>query len=221
MKCSIIFRTLSLEILIVVFLSSTCTKDQFPPDGPCSKPTTEVWTLSASNNNIVKSQKRDKLARADFASSSHYVPTANRFSPLSNLKGAFVEQSKTQKSSECASTQRVHKTTIHRSKGNKIPTIVNGIPDSYREFPSTTYNKEETSNVKCHQAKMWNTQIVKSLHKVKYRVLIIGDSHAMNCVFILQDNLSIDYKVSSFMKPGAQMNEITKTAREELKSLKE
>jgi hypothetical protein len=48
------------------------------------------------------------------------------------------------------------KTTNHQLKGNKIPTIVNGIPDSYREFPSTTYNKEETSNVKCHQAKMWN-----------------------------------------------------------------
>jgi hypothetical protein len=56
---------------------------------------------------------------------------------------------------------------------------------------------------------------VNSLNKVKYKVLIIiiGDSHARNCASILQDNLSIDYKVSSFVKPGAQMNEITKTAR--------
>jgi len=63
---------------------------------------------------------------------------------------------------------------------------------------------------------------VKSLNKVKYKVLIIiiGDSHARNCASILQDNLSIDYKVSSFVKPGAQMNEITKTAKEESKSLK-
>ena len=64
------------------------------------------------------------------------------------------------------------------------------------------------------------TQIVKSLNKVKHKVLIIGDSHARNCVTLLQDNLSIDYNVSSFVKPGAQMNEIKKTAREELKSLK-
>ena len=49
---------------------------------------------------------------------------------------------------------------------------------------------------------------------------MIGDSHARNCATLLQDNLSIDYNVSSFVKPGAQMNEITKTAREELKSLK-
>lgn len=61
---------------------------------------------------------------------------------------------------------------------------------------------------------------MKSLNKVKYKVLIIGDSHARKCATILQHNLSIDYKVSSFVKPGAQMNEITKTAREELKSLK-
>jgi len=142
--------------------------------GPCSKPATEVRTLSASNNNIVKSQKHDKHTRADFASSVHYIPTANRFSPLSNLKGVFVEHCKTQISSDCASTQRVHKTTNHQSKANRIPTIVNGIPDSYREFPSKTYNKEETSNVKCHQAKMWNSQIVKSLSKGKYKVLIIG-----------------------------------------------
>ena len=70
------------------------------------------------------------------------------------------------------------------------------------------------------EPKTRKTQIVKSLNKVKHKVLIIGDSHARNCANLLQDNLSIDYKVSSFVKPGAQMNEITKTAREELKTLK-
>jgi len=109
----------------------------------------------------------------------------------------------------------MHKTTNHQSKGNKIPTIVNGILDSYREFLSSTYNKEEISNVKRHQAKT-KTQIVKRLNKV----LIIGDSHARNCATLLQDNLSMDYNVSSFVKRGAKVNKITKTAREELKSLK-
>jgi len=41
-----------------------------------------------------------------------------------------------------------------------------------------------------------------------------------NCANLLQDNLTINFKGSSFVKPGAQMNEITKTAREELKTLK-
>jgi hypothetical protein len=35
----------------------------------------------------------------------------------------------------------------------------------------------------------------------------------------LQGNLRKDYEVSSFVKPGAQMNEITLTAREEIRSL--
>ena len=37
---------------------------------------------------------------------------------------------------------------------------------------------------------------------------------------LLQDNLGTNYEVSSFIKPGAQMNEITKTAKEEIKFMK-
>jgi len=147
-----IINILQKELLLFKASTTTCADDQFPTEGPCSKPNAEVWTLAASNNNIVKSQKRDKRVRGEFASSGNYVSTANRFSPHSNLEGELAEHRGTQKSSERASTQRIHKTTNHQSKGNKIPTIVNGILDSYREFPSSTYNKEETSNVKRHQA---------------------------------------------------------------------
>jgi lysophospholipase L1-like esterase len=213
-----IINILQNELLLSKASLTTCAENQSPTEGPCSKPNTEVWTLAAYNNNIVKSQKRAKSIRGEFSSSGHYVSTANRFSPLSNLERVFAEHSGTQKSNECTSTQRVHKTT-NQSKGNKIPTLVNGILDSHSEFSSTTYN-EETANVKCHQAKMRKTQIVKSLNKVKHKVLITGDSHARNCANLLQDNLRIDYKVSSFVKPGAQMNEIKNTASEELKPLK-
>jgi len=136
-----IISILQNELLIPKASTSTCVEDQFPTEGPGSNPNTEVCTLAASNNNIVKSQKCDKLIRANLASSGHYIPTANRFSPHFNLQGVVVEHCGIQKRSECASIQRVHKTTNHQSKGNKIPSIVNGIPDSYREFPSITYNK--------------------------------------------------------------------------------
>jgi len=33
---------------------------------------------------------------------------------------------------------------------------------------------------------------------------------------LLQDNLNSDFKVSSFVKPGARMNEVINTVREEL-----
>jgi lysophospholipase L1-like esterase len=61
---------------------------------------------------------------------------------------------------------------------------------------------------------------VKSLRKGKHKVLIIGDGHTRNCATLVQDKLGTDYEVSSFVKPGAQMNVITQTAREEIKSLK-
>jgi hypothetical protein len=60
---------------------------------------------------------------------------------------------------------------------------------------------------------------VKSLNKVKHKVLLIGDSHARNCAHLLQDNFNSDSKVSSFVKPGARMNEVINTVREELKTL--
>ena len=61
---------------------------------------------------------------------------------------------------------------------------------------------------------------MKSLNKAKHRLLIFGDSLTRNCANLLQDNRSIGFKGSSFVKPGAQMNEITNTAREELKTFK-
>jgi hypothetical protein len=60
---------------------------------------------------------------------------------------------------------------------------------------------------------------VKSLNKVKHKVLLIGDSHARNCAHLLQDSLGTDFKVSSFVKPGAHMNEVTNAVGEELKTL--
>jgi len=45
-------------------------------------------------------------------------------------------------------------------------------------------------------------------------------SHARKCANLVQDKLGPDYIVSSFVKPGAQMSEITTTASEEIKSLK-
>jgi hypothetical protein len=53
---------------------------------------------------------------------------------------------------------------------------------------------------------------VKSLKTEKHKVLIIGDSHARKYVILPQDNIGINYEVSSFIKLGAQMNGITKTA---------
>jgi len=90
-------------------------------------------------------------------------------------------------------------------------------PTDNRKVQPTT--KKNTQNSIVCREDVKNTDR-GSASKVKNKVLIIGDSHARNCVTRLQDNLSSEYKVSSYIKPGARMSEITKTAREELKSLK-
>jgi hypothetical protein len=82
---------------------------------------------------------------------------------------------------------------------------------------TTSNKKEESPNIGNLQEKLRKTQLVKSLKKEKQN---IGDGKARKCATLLQDNLGINYKVSSFIKPGAQMNEITKTAREEIETLK-
>ena len=132
-----------------------------------------------------------------------------------NLNGADAKHHMTQKGNESAYIQ---KTNI--IKGNKISTIVNGIPDYLEEFPSLTHRKEEILKNKLYQKKLLSTQSVNSSNTVKNKVLIIGDSHARNCAPRLQDNLSSEFLISSYVKPGANMFEISNTMKEELQSLK-
>jgi hypothetical protein len=49
---------------------------------------------------------------------------------------------------------------------------------------------------------------------------MIGDSHVRNCVTELQQNLGAYYELSSSIKPGARMDTIVNTAREENKGLR-
>jgi hypothetical protein len=86
-------------------------------------------------------------------------------------------------------------------------------------LPSIPSNNEGTAKVKPHHKKKLCAQPVKSFIKAKSRVLIIGDSHARNCATRLQDILGSEFKVSSFVKPAAQMCEISKTARNEMQSM--
>ena len=85
---------------------------------------------------------------------------------------------------------------------------------------SSSYQGKVTSHVRCHPIGTRKTQSVKCPKKVIRNVQIIGDSHARKCASLLQDNLGMDFAVSSFVKPGAPLSEITKTASEAVKTLK-
>ena len=55
--------------------------------------------------------------------------------------------------------------------------------------------------------------------KKHQRILLLGDSHARNCATDLRLNLGHDYEITSFVKPGATMKEITSSASESVKTL--
>ena len=115
-----------------------------------SKLHTEEWINTAHKNNV-KLQERPKLIRDESASTSYYVSTKNRFSPLSNLERT-----------KCTSLQRAIKPITHETKGKKIPSIVNGIFDYSNDFPSLTCKQEEKicACAKCCQKK--DTSVTES-----------------------------------------------------------
>lgn len=109
----------------------------------------------------------------------------------------------------------------HQAKGRKIPKIVNGTFDYHKDFQSLTHKQEKAirTSAKHHQIKKRTPQPMESESSATHKILIIGDSHARNCANLLQDNLSSDFKVTSFVKPGANMKEIVNTASNEIKTL--
>jgi len=86
-----IISILQNKLLLSKASTTTCTVNLPPTEGPSSKPNTEEWTLSTHNNNNVKSRKRATSIRGEFASCGHYVSTANRFSPVSNLESSELD----------------------------------------------------------------------------------------------------------------------------------
>jgi hypothetical protein len=80
--------------------------------------------------------------------------------------------------------------------------------------------EKENLTISGYQKTTRKTQLARSGKKGKHKVLIVGDSHARKCVTNLQHNLGKNYKVTGFIKPGAQMREKTTTAKEEISTLK-
>jgi hypothetical protein len=65
---------------------------------------------------------------------------------------------------------------------NKSEILSNIIEDS--ETSNDAYKKEESSNIRCLQTKTRKPHIVKSLTKVKYNILIIGESRKKSGISI-------------------------------------
>ena len=159
------------------------------------------WTTIAHRNKSGTLQKQSKQVRGEKVSSSSTVQSENRYSLLYNLE-----------KKECDLSQNTTKPPGHQTKGNIIPTIVNGNSDYYKNFPSLTHERERL------QVQNMISRTVISPGKDKHKILIVGDSHAKNCASLLQDDLGANFTVTSFVKSGANMKEIINTTEDLLTS---
>ena len=189
--------------------AATCEVNLTIAEEAHNKPRTDEWTATTYRSNNVKLRERRNYKNSEIASPGPYISTENRFSSLANLERK-----------ESASLQRATNPVKQQPRGRKIPKIVNGTLDYYKDFPSLIRKQEKTIRTSPeHQIKKRAPQPVESESSTTHKVLIIGDSHARNCVNLLQDNLSSDFKVTSFVKPGANMKEIVNTVSNEIKTL--
>ena len=210
-----IIEILQIELQSTKAASTTCNiKQPSTTKDLHLKSITSDRTPSAHNNNTTKQQNLPIPTWADKAKTVLKLQTVNR-NIAHNLKGTETKYHMTQKDNKGTNTQN-----LNGIKSHKISTIVNGIPDYLEDFPRLTRRKEENYKNKLHQKNLLNTHPVKSANTVKNKVLIIGDSHARNCATKLQDNLSSEFSISGYVKPGANMYEISKTVREELQTFK-
>jgi len=145
-SAQMIIDILQKELLLSKTITTMCTEDQISTKEPGNKPTTDVWNSPAPMNSTSTSQNCVLPTWANIAVSTNSIPVVNRYI-LPNLKGATTNHYEAQK----VFTQKPHQTRNPQVKGNKIITIVNGIPDSYRKSPSITYNNEVNPKAKSYK----------------------------------------------------------------------
>ena len=128
--------------------------------------------------------------------------TANRYALLYNLKD--TEEDIMCMDNHARTSLPPTKPPIQQRMGSSIPTIVNG----------TVNHKLGSKTTK----KVCNNQAV-TVRSIEHKVKIIGDSHLKGSATRINQYLNTKYQLTSFIKPGANMNHLIQTQDKELKSL--
>ena len=91
--------------------------------------------------------------------------------------------------------------------------------EANNETVSSTSNNKALVSTSERQTKAKRSRSTRKTIVPKHKIMILGDSHARRCADLVQDNLNSDYRVSSFIKPSAQMSEIVTSINKEVHSL--
>ena len=160
----------------------------------------QKWeTISYKNTRNKKSH--DPQVRKRHYSDSYC--TANRYAPLSNLKDTEEDimcMDNPSRTSLLSATPLIQQRT-----GSSVPTILNG----------TVIHKPGSKTAK----NVCNIQANSSVRLIEHKVKIIGDSHLKGSAARINQYLNTKYQLTSFIKPGANMNHLVQFKDKELKSL--
>jgi hypothetical protein len=109
---------------------------------------------------------------------------------------------------------------------NKFEILANMNDSNETEYPTNvwtasniTSRKHKTKDQKMTQRSLQKSHGNNNLGRRRQRVLLLGDNHARKCASDLQHNLGHHFEVTSFVKPGATMEEIVSSSSESVKSL--
>jgi len=132
--------------------------------------------------------------------------TTNRFTPLSNLQANNADSSGLQEQKKRISTHDTNRTTKQHRICMKIPTIVGGrLTHSDNRKPTPA--KKETAHVRG-----------ATLNK-EHKVRILGDSHLRGTATKIDQYLNTKFEVCSWIKPGANTEELVNTLEKDFKCL--
>jgi hypothetical protein len=170
-----------------------------------SKPVNSTeWTLVHPRNYFHNQNKSNKHINT---TSDLTIRTANRFSVLPNLEvdnivlhGPYEQN----KSTPVQTTSDIKK----HNTGIKIPTIINGRLN-YKENRNSTSAKEKKAT------RVSGSNPITKEHKVR----VLGDSHLKETAARIDQFLTSKFEVSSWIKPGAKMEELVGTMEKDFKCL--
>jgi len=161
----------------------------------------QTWKTNLCNNTINKQSRVPEARKRQY----HYL-TANRFAPLSNLNDGYdIEEDIMCNDKHSRISQPSKKPLTQQCTGSTIPTIVNG----------TVICKPSIKIAK----KVCNTQSNSIGRSTEHKVKIIGYSHLKGSAVRINQYLNTKYKLTSFIKPGVNINHLVHSQDNELKCL--
>jgi hypothetical protein len=95
---------------------------------------------------------------------------------------------------------------------------MNECPTSVSTASNITSRKYKKKDQKMTQRSLQKTHENNNLGRRRQRILLLGDSQLRKCASDLQYNPDHHYEVTSFVKPGATMEEIVRSSSESVKS---